>query len=299
MTTEYNISHIDSLILIAGLSGAGKSSVQNALEDQGYLVVDNLPVALFSNLIEISKTEPEKYKRTALLMLVDNTAKQEALLLALKKLEQFQSKTEIIFLDCSTSIIIKRYSETRRPHPTFNPKKDGRLKDSIERERARLAPIKELANLIIDTSTMNVHELRRRVGVFVENLPRAEKTSLRVNFTSFGFKYGLPRDCDLVADVRFLKNPYFVSRLKKKTGLEKEVQDYVLKEKEAKEFIDKYSELLNFLIPNYIHEGKAYLNIGIGCTGGKHRSVTIAQKLTEATNFSNCVVSVIHRDVKM
>lgn len=298
MSSEYNISHIDSLILIAGLSGAGKSSVQNALEDHGYLVVDNLPVALFSSLIESSRNEPEKYKRTALLMLVDSTSKQEALLLALKKLEAFKNKTEIIFLDCSTSIIIKRYSETRRPHPGFAPSRDGRLKDAIERERSRLAPIKELANLVIDTSTMNVHELRRRVGKFVENLPRAEKTSLRVNFTSFGFKYGLPRDCDLVADVRFLKNPYFVSELKEKTGLQKEVQDYVLKEKEAREFLTKYSDLLNFLIPNYIHEGKAYLNIGVGCTGGKHRSVTIAKELKKATDFSNCVVSVIHRDVE-
>ncbi|MCL4132746.1 UNVERIFIED_CONTAM: hypothetical protein GTU68_034337 [Idotea baltica] len=230
-------------------------------------------------------------------MLVDSTSKQEAFLLALKKLELFNHKTEVIFLDCETDIIIKRYSETRRPHPGFDAKRDKRLYDTVERERKRLAPIKELANMIIDTSELNAHELRRKVRTFTQGLPGSEKSSLRVNFTSFGFKYGLPKDCDLVVDVRFLKNPYFNSKLKHKTGLEKEVQDYVLEQKEAKEFLIKYLDLLNFLLPKYIAEGKAYLNIGIGCTGGKHRSVTLASELAASICIKTCEVSINNRDV--
>lgn len=297
MSIDYDISHIQSLVLIAGLSGAGKSSAQNALEDEGYFVVDNLPVALFSSLISLSKSDPEKFKRTALLMFVDSTAKQEAFLLALKKLELFSNKTEVIFLDCETDIIIKRYSETRRPHPGFDAKRDKSLYDTVERERKRLAPIKELANMVIDTSDLNAHELRRKIRTFTQGLPGAEKSILRVNFTSFGFKYGLPKDCDLVVDVRFLKNPYFNSKLKHKTGLEKEVQDYVLEQEEAKEFLVKYTDLLNFLLPKYIAEGKAYLNIGIGCTGGKHRSVTLALKLADSICLETCQVSINNRDV--
>jgi UPF0042 nucleotide-binding protein len=294
---SFDIKHLHSLIIVAGLSGAGKSSVQNALEDSGYFVIDNLPVGLFSHFIDHTRSNIQKYKNTAALMRVDSSERQEAFLLSLKKMEDWSQKIELIFLDCSDEVIIKRYSETRRPHPGFDPEKDSRLEDVIKRERSRLEPIKQLANYRIDTSLLSSQDLKREVRSFLEKLPRPQKTKLRVNFLTFGFKYGIPFDCDLLVDVRFLKNPYFVEALRPKSGLEAEVQKFVLEQKAASEFIEHYTKLINFLLPHYQYEGKAYLNIAVGCTGGKHRSVSIAESLKNSCLNEGYSFSIAHRDI--
>jgi RNase adapter protein RapZ len=295
---KLSLEHISSLVLITGMSGAGKSTASAVMSDLGFYVIDNLPVPLFSNFIEYSKSTPEKFTRTALLMDIDSQNKQKEMLALIKRLESEKMRLHLLFLDCRTDVILKRYSETRRPHPNFNPHKDKTLQDTIQRERERLMPFLENASLRIDTSEMTVHALKRELKAFVDSLSQCPEKTTRINFVSFGFKYGIPPDCDLVIDVRFLPNPYFVKGLRDKTGLDTEVKQYVLSSEQAAEFLDRYADLLEFLLPLYVFEGKSYLNIGIGCTGGRHRSVTIAQELYQRINHEDYLVSVQHRDVE-
>lgn len=296
MTLDAN--HFQSLILVTGMSGAGKSHALDTLEDRGYYSLDNLPVSLFRQFIEFSKSTPAKFERTALLLDIDSRDKLEELNRALDAIDPKRERVKFVFLEATTETIIKRYSETRRPHPGFDAAKDRSLEDTIQRERSRLQPIREVANVIIDTSRLSVHDLRRELGAFVDSLPFAPGKLMRVNFLSFGFKYGLPIDCDLVVDVRFLPNPFFVEELREKSGLEPAVRDYVLDMPQTKEFTKRYSEMLEFLLPQYAFEGKSYLNIGIGCTGGMHRSVAIAEALRGMVDPQLYLVSVKHRDLK-
>lgn len=291
-----NIEHFSSLVLVAGLSGAGKTTASNLLADLGFFTTDNLPVPLLSNFIEFSRESPEKYAKTCLLLDIESSDKLDLLLNLLDSAKSLNDKLKIIFLDCSSDAILKRYSETRRPHPGFNPKLDQTLEDTIQRERNRLQPLKEQSNLILDTSNLNVHALKRELRTAVLSFASDAQTKLRINFMSFGFKNGAPIDCDLIVDVRFLPNPYFVAGLRTKTGLDPEVADYVLQMPNAKKFIKKFNSLLQFLLPQYAFEGKAYMNIGIGCTGGCHRSVAIAEKLATMTDNKDYLVSVKHRD---
>jgi UPF0042 nucleotide-binding protein len=203
----------------------------------------------------------------------------------------------LIFLDADTRSIVRRYSETRRPHPGFDPAKDKSLEETIQRERARLQPIKEAADLVLDTSSMNIHALKRELRDFLQNLGTVSARSMLVNFLSFGFKRGTPIDCDLIVDVRFLKNPHFIEDLREQDGRDQPVRDYVFSSPDAAEFVRRYAELLSFLLPKYQFEGKAYLNIGVGCTGGKHRSVAIAEALSKTIDPSRYLVSVKHRDI--
>ncbi len=287
----------NSLVLIAGLSGAGRSSVQHFLSDLGYHTIDNLPVALFDELLTLMKKQPEKYKRAALHVDIMSSSDQKAFLDLFASCKKQGLPVYLLFLDCNVETILRRYHETRRPHPGFDPQRDQTLEDTIRRERSRFQPIKEIANLRLDTSNLSIHDLKRQLKSFVDSLSNSSSSTMRINFLTFGFKYGLPLHCDLIADVRFLPNPYFVDHLKDLNGLQDEVYNYVLANQLAQAFIQKYSDLLNFLIPNYVHEGKSYLNIGIGCTGGKHRSVSIARKLQELIPAGNYITSVEHRDL--
>ncbi|MBN8548006.1 MAG: RNase adapter RapZ [Deltaproteobacteria bacterium] len=290
-------SHIRSLILVAGMSGAGKSHALDTLEDRGFYILDNLPVPLFRQFIEFSGSTPAKYERTALLLDIDTRDKLAELNKVLDEIDPKRKLIKFVFLEATNETIVKRYSETRRPHPGFDSAKDKSLEDTIQRERSRLQPLREIASIVIDTSNLSVHELRRELGGFVDSLPFAPGKLMRVNFLSFGFKYGLPIDCDLVIDVRFLPNPHFVESLREKTGLEPVVRDYVLETAPAREFTKLYSELLAFLLPQYAFEGKSYLNIGVGCTGGQHRSVAIAEALQTLIDPKLYLVSVKHRDL--
>jgi len=293
-----NTNHISSLILIAGISGAGKSSVLHALADLGYYAIDNLPVAIFQTFLNYSAATPEKFKRTALLLDVYSLTDSNILISLLNDLKGKFQHLELFFVDCANEVIIKRYSETRRPHPAFEAKIDHSLNDTIIRERERLIRFKELATYAIDTSTLNIHELRRQIKLFVDNLGLAPSTSLRLNFISFGFKKGIPRDCDLIIDVRFLPNPYFIPELRKQTGLDANVREYIERQPATKIFITKYTDLLKFLIPQYVYEGKSYLNIGVGCTGGQHRSVAIAEILAKELRTEDYLISVQHREIQ-
>ncbi len=291
------MSKLDAFVLVSGLSGAGKTTALSTLSDLGFYTVDNLPVPLFNQFLELAQSAPRRYKHTALLMDIDSREKLTDLMQDIAKFPTDTTKPFLLFLDATPDKIVTRYSETRRPHPGFNPERDKTLLGAIERERNRLAPLKEIANLVINTTNLSVHDLRREIRNFVSSLAPKENKNVRINFLSFGFKYGLPIDCDIVADVRFLPNPYFVAELRDHTGKDQAVSDFVMNQPEAEEFIRRYLDLLKFLVPKYIHEGKAYINIGIGCTGGKHRSVVIADKLAGLIAHPDCLVSVQHRDV--
>ncbi len=296
LEVKTRISHISCFLLIAGISGAGKSTALHTLSDLGFYVIDNLPLPLVPAFVQFSRSVPNKFVHTALLLDIDSKEKLEQLLELVKFLHR-PTNLKLMFLDCAKETIIKRYSETRRPHPGFIPEKDKTLEDAILREKETLIPFKEMAHVVIDTTSHTVHDLRREVKAFAESLTSEKKGNVRVNFVSFGFKYGIPLDCDLVVDVRFLPNPHFVPELKEHTGLEASVSDYVLTTVPAQEFVKRYVDLLNFLIPQYVFEGKSYLNIGIGCTGGKHRSVAIAEELVKHISQDGCLLSVKHRDI--
>ncbi len=297
MSSFAKFGHIQSLFVVTGLSGAGKSSAMDLLEDCGYFGVDNLPVPLLNSFLELSKSAPERYARTALLLDVDSQESRAQLLPLISGEGSSPSNLKLIFLDADTRSIVRRYSETRRPHPGFDPAKDKSLEETIQRERARLQPIKEAADLVLDTSSMNIHALKRELRDFLQNLGTVSARSMLVNFLSFGFKRGTPIDCDLIVDVRFLKNPHFIEDLREQDGRDQPVRDYVFSSPDAAEFVRRYAELLSFLLPKYQFEGKAYLNIGVGCTGGKHRSVAIAEALSKTIDPSRYLVSVKHRDI--
>lgn len=298
METNTVLNNISSLTILAGLSGAGKSTAIRALSDLGFYVIDNLPVALFRQFLEYASAIPEKHVKTAILPDIDSEAERDDLLNLIDLYRRNNpNRVEVMFLDCSTDVIVKRYSETRRPHPGFEPHIDKTLEDAIQREREFFAAFKMVANYRIDTSQMTVHDLKREIKGYVESILRLPGKPVRLNFLSFGFKYGIPLDCDLVVDVRFLPNPYFVDELRYHSGLDQEVMHYVLQSELAKQFLTQYASLLNFLLPQYVFEGKSYLNVGIGCTGGKHRSVVIAEELSKRVATQDYLVSVKHRDV--
>lgn len=297
MSSFATFGHIQSLVIVTGLSGAGKSSAMDLLEDSGYFGVDNLPVPLLNNFLELSKTAPERYSLTALLLDIDSQESRAQILPLIRPAGARAPNLKVVFLDADTRSIVRRYSETRRPHPGFDPAKDKSLEETIQRERARLQPIKEAADLVLDTSSMNIHALKRELRDFLQGLGTVSSRSMLINFVSFGFKRGTPIDCDLIVDVRFLKNPHFIEALRDQDGRDEAVRDYVFSSPDAAEFVRCYSDLLSFLLPKYQFEGKAYLNIGVGCTGGKHRSVAIAEALSKTIDTTRYLVSVKHRDI--
>ena len=280
-------------VIVTGMSGAGTSSVLKMLEDAGYFCVDNLPIPLVGKFAELATTEDSvQMKKIALGIDIrsgEGIAKIKEVLQGLKTL---CIDYEILFLECSDAVLVKRYKETRRSHPLSV---DDRLELGIEKERKKMRPLKSMATYIIDTSQLLTRELKQEVfKIFVDN---QNFKNFFVTILSFGFKFGIPSDADLVFDVRFLPNPFYVDELKPKTGNDKEVFDYVMKAEEAHIFLDKIEDLIKFLIPNYIAEGKNQLVIGIGCTGGKHRSVTLANALYQRMQGLDYGIKVSHRDI--
>jgi UPF0042 nucleotide-binding protein len=208
----------------------------------------------------------------------------------------------IVFLDAKVETIVKRYGQTRRPHPGFDLQLDKTLQDAIVRERDRLFPLREMANTLIDSSELTVHDLRAEIRSFASSCKGSTSSAMRVNFLSFGFKHGVPIDCDLVVDVRFLPNPYFVDELREKTGIDPAVNEYVFQSGAAEQFIAHYADLLSFLLPEFAKSGKSYVNVGVGCTGGRHRSVAVSGALAKVLGgripAEQYLVSVKHRDVE-
>ncbi len=282
-------------VIVTGMSGGGKRTAMKMLEDVGFYCVDNLPTSLIEKFVELLWTPNSEVTKVALGLDVRSDINFGEVEAILEKLQGNGYKFEILFMDASDDALVKRYKESRRVHPLAT---DGsRVQDGIARERKILKETKKKADYVIDTSKLLTRELKEELDrIFVQN---EEYNSLMVNIMSFGYKYGIPGDSDLVFDVRFLPNPYYIDELKHQTGNDKPVQDYVMSFPETKEFLDKLVDMLNFLIPNYIKEGKYQLVISIGCTGGKHRSVTLANALYEKMKGRKGYgLKLSHRDVE-
>ncbi|CCU80538.1 Hypothetical ATP-binding protein UPF0042,contains P-loop [Halanaerobium saccharolyticum subsp. saccharolyticum DSM 6643] len=278
-------------LLITGMSGAGKSLALNYFEDMGFFCVDNLPPALISKFAELClQSDLEK------IALVSDIRGREFFNELFKELERIENMNldyDILFLEASDDVLIRRYKESRRRHPLDE---EGRILDAIERERTLLEELRGRATRIIDTGELEISKLKEELNQLF--LSGKDKDLLHLSLISFGFKYGIPRDADLVMDVRFLPNPYYVESLRKKTGNDQEVRDYVLKWPLTDKFYNKFFDLINFLLPEYKKEGKSHLSIAIGCTGGKHRSVTTVIKLAEFLAEQDFNINLEHRDIE-
>lgn len=280
-------------VIVTGMSGAGKSTTLKTLEDIGYFCVDNLPIQLIMRFAEIAYAKDNDINNVAIGVDIRSGVYLEQLSECLQQLKESKYDYEILFLDSNDDVLIKRYKETRRNHPLA---RNGRIEDGIKMERSRIAFLRKEADYIIDTTSLLTRELKAELDkIFIEN---AEYSNFIINVVSFGFKYGIPRDADLVFDVRFLPNPYYDLELRPLTGNDEVIQNFVMQFDEAKEFMNKIADLLEFLIPNYIKEGKNGLVVAIGCTGGKHRSVTLANGIYKELETLPYSVRIVHRDIE-
>ncbi len=282
-------------VIVTGMSGAGKSTALKILEDAGYFCVDNLPIALVSKFAELTRQPNENLTKFAIGVDVRSGQALEDFEGILEELSNKHFKYDILFLDASDDVLVKRYKETRRSHPLVP---DGRIEKGIEMERERLSFLKKQADIILDTTNLLTRELKQEIEKIIVN--DEHFNNMMVTILSFGFKYGIPNDSDLVLDVRFLPNPYYVESLRPLTGNDKEVQDYVMGFDVSQIFLEKIEDMLRFLIPNYILEGKNQLVISIGCTGGKHRSVTLANEIYKKflQNKQGYGIKIEHRDIE-
>lgn len=280
-------------VVVTGMSGGGKRTALKMLEDIGFYCVDNLPEPLVEKFVEVFATPDRAMTKVALGLDVRSDKTRGGVEKTLDMLREKGHTFEILFMDANEQVILRRYKESRRLHPLAE---DGRIEEGIRRERCILEGLRGKADYVIDTSNLLTRELKEELDrIFIKG---EEYNSLMINIVSFGFKNGIVADADLVFDVRFLPNPFYIDELKQKTGNDKEVQDYVMSFEEAHVFMDKLTELINFLIPNYIKEGKYQLVIGIGCTGGKHRSVTLANALYDRLKDKGSYgIKISHRDV--
>jgi UPF0042 nucleotide-binding protein len=280
---------VTEFLVITGLSGAGRSQAADDLEDLGWFVVDNLPIELLDKVVELS-SGPGSY--TKLSLVVGPTVHPEAVCDAIRRLRE-NHRVRVLFLDASTPELVKRYGTSRRKHPLA----DGAsgMADTIERERALLEPVKAEADMIVDTTGLNVHQLK----AFITDTFGNDTTddTMQIAVTSFGYKHGLPLDVDLVIDVRFLPNPHWIDELRPLTGLDAPVRNYVLTQELTGEFLQRFEHLLEFLLPSYMAEGKSYLSLAIGCTGGRHRSVALAEEIAAWFRSQGHQPRVTHRDL--
>jgi UPF0042 nucleotide-binding protein len=277
------------LVIITGLSGSGKASALKAFEDLGYYCVDNLPIDLIPRFAELAVQSLDT-RRTALVVDIREGSKLEKLPAIVKAVRRM-IPTMVIYLEASEASLIRRFSETRRPHP-FGA--DSPVRSSLSAERRRLRPIRAIADWVVDTSKFNVHELRAHLTERFQN--QSSDKNILVSCVSFGFKHGVPEDADLVFDVRFLPNPHFVPEFRPLTGRHPKVARYIRSFPQTQEFINRISELLVYLLPHYVREGKSYLTISFGCTGGQHRSVMIAEDVGKLLRKAGYRVKIVHRD---
>lgn len=280
------------LLIITGLSGSGKTTAARALEDEGFFVVDNLPVPLLPQLLEVGQAPGLSGGDLAIVLDVRNRSFLAGSEAVFGKLRAAGYHIEILFFEASDEILVRRYSETRRRHPVAVGQ--GVL-DSIHRERELLAELRSQATMITDSSQLTPHQLRARVTALV--CGGSETTPLAVLIQSFGFRYGIPPGSDLVMDVRFLPNPHFIPTLRERTGLDLEVQSFVSESPSCREFLSRFQDLLQFLLPHYRQEGKSYLTISIGCTGGRHRSVAITEAIGPFITGEGITMKIAHRDL--
>ena len=280
-------------VIVTGMSGAGKSLAIKYMEDMGYFCVDNLPPMLINKFIEICMVGESKFSKVALVMDIRGGKMLDDLIPCLKTIKDMGLEYEILFLEASDETLIKRYKGSRRRHPLSL---NGMVIDGIKKEREKLEIIKKKANHIIDTSNLSSRNLKDKIGAIF--MTDGDENGIIVNIVSFGFKYGLPVECDLVFDVRFITNPYHVEELRHLSGKDEPVRDFVLGMPTTKVFLDKVIDMLEFLLPNYKKEGKNQIVIGIGCTGGRHRSVAISEKIYSILKSKESRVFIEHRDIE-
>ncbi|MEG1458051.1 MAG: RNase adapter RapZ [Acetivibrio sp.] len=281
------------LVIVTGMSGAGKSSALKMLEDSEFFCVDNMPIQFIPKMIKALCAQDSGIEKIALGIDVRSGQALLGMNGVLETLHQEQIPFEVLFLDAGNAVLVKRFKETRRTHPLTGV---GRVEKGIDLERKQLTYLKERADYIIDTSHLLIRELKSEIDKIL--FAKEGYSNFLITILSFGFKYGIPADADLVLDVRFLPNPFYIPELKKKTGMDSEVFDYVMKSEAAGTFLNKLEDMLNFLIPNYILEGKNQLVIGIGCTGGKHRSVTLSRGIKKRLENSEYSIKLEHRDIE-
>ena len=286
---EWQVENRPQVVVVTGMSGAGRSTAAKVLEDLGYSVIDNLPPSLIPEVIRI-RDVPESGELVGLVIDARSGYATEDIRAPLYNLRGLGITVALAFLDADDAVLIKRYEENRRPHPISAET----IPEAILQERTMMADLRAMADVVIDTSDYNVHDLRRRIEQEFQDVLLRRR--MRVSLRSFGFKHGNPRDADLVFDVRFLPNPHWEEALRPLTGVDLPVREFVMGNRDAATFVDSVAELLSFLIPRFEEEGKSYLSIGIGCTGGRHRSVAIAEELAGRLRGSNANVSVHHRD---
>ena len=279
------------LVIVTGLSGSGKGSVLNAFEDLGFYCVDNLPVALIPTFSELYQEGRGEVERAALLVDAREGKQIDEFPRTYRQLRSHQPAT-LVFVEASDVALLRRFSETRRPHPLSN---GGAVIDGIRAERKRMAPIRRLADVVIDTTKFTVHELRQWI---IERFQKAGRQPLLVSVVSFGFRYGIPTEADLVFDVRFLPNPHFIPRLRPFSGKDPRVARYIRSFPQTGQFLRRIESLLGYLIPHYIREGKSYLTIALGCTGGRHRSVMLAEVIRKDLQRRGYAAKVVHRDLE-
>ena len=282
------------LLIVSGLSGAGKSVAMNALEDIGFFCIDNVPAGLLPSITAFSKAGDNQLERVALSMDVRGCRSKEQIETALQQLDEQKTPYKILFLDAPDDVLMRRYSETRRRHP-ISIAEGISTRDAFLKERQILQPLKERADYTINTGLLSTSQNKERIcDLFLKN--GGAKNAMRLTIMSFGFKFGLPPEADLVLDVRCLPNPFYVPELKHKTGLDQEVVDFVMGHPEAQELLRRYENFLQYALPLYVKEGKSQLTIAVGCTGGKHRSITFARKLAEYCTTQGYEPGVQHRD---
>ena len=282
------------LLIVSGLSGAGKSVAMNALEDIGFFCIDNIPVALLPRIVDFALQGENQLNRVAVVMDVRGVRSIEKLQEALADLDEKKIEYDILFLDANDAAIQRRYKETRRQHPLAAAEKIP-ITEAIARERRLLQPLRDKAKYVIDTSLLSAAQNRERVcSLFLDH----GESPMALTVVSFGFKYGLPQEADLVLDVRCLPNPFYVPELKHKTGIDQDVVDFVMSHPEAQELLKRYENFLQYALPLYVKEGKSQLTIAVGCTGGKHRSITFARKIAEYCTQLGYEPGVQHRDAK-
>jgi RNase adapter protein RapZ len=280
------------LAVVTGLSGAGRATAARCLEDLGWFVVDNLPPSLISSVVELASRATGAVQRVAVVVDIRSRAFSSDLRAAMQELAERGSRPRVLFLEASDEVLVRRYEENRRPHPLQGS--SSRLLAGIARERALLADLRGEADLVIDTSVLNVHQLRAQIDAAFAG---SVAPGLHATVVSFGYKYGLPVDADLVADMRFLPNPHWVPELRPHNGRDAPVRDYVLGQPGAEEFLDNWSGLLRLVAAGYRREGKRYATVAIGCTGGKHRSVAVAEEVARRLAGDGVDVRVVHRDL--
>ena len=279
---------MSDLLVITGLSGAGRSEFAKDLEDLGWFVIDRLPPDIATKVADLAVGPTAPWDRVAFALRADVTGGET--LRAVSELRDSGERLRVVFLDCSTETLVRRYESSRRPHPS----PAAGLEEAIEDERALMEPVRTAADLVLDTSDLNVHELRDRVArLYGESDDRPMRTTI----TSFGYKHGLPRDADLILDCRFLPNPHWIPELRPLTGLDGPVREHVLSHEVTQEFLDQMGDLLGMLMPAYVAEGKSYLSIALGCTGGRHRSVAVAETVAEMLRGREFDPVVTHRDI--